>query len=143
MGKTGYLAYIANNVEPTLDEYGCASWSKFFSCRSIETADKLVVQESLLSNSIAVMLEQVGPPVIHLPLFRVPSYIPDDDLQVVLRVYSTILRITHPTYKDRHCLFTGTRVLLMEMAKEMPTFVYVAGNPVFYEYKGMKRVCLR
>ncbi|EEC04489.1 hypothetical protein IscW_ISCW017448 [Ixodes scapularis] len=85
------------------------------------------------------MLEQVGPRVNHVPLFRLPSYVPDDDLQVVLRVYKKILRITHPTYKDRLRLCIGTRVLLMEMLKEVPTIVYVAGHPVIYEYKDMRR----
>ncbi|CAN7981274.1 unnamed protein product, partial [Ixodes pacificus] len=86
------------------------------------------------------LLEQVGPGIIHVPPFRLPSYVPDDDLQVVVRVYRKILRITHPTYKDRPRLFIGTRVLLMEMVKEVPTLVYVSGHPVIHEYKEMRRV---
>ncbi|CAN7946122.1 unnamed protein product, partial [Ixodes hexagonus] len=84
-------------------------------------------------------LEQVGPRTVYVSVFRLPPYVPDEALQTALGAYGKILRVNHPTYKDRPTLFTGTRVVRMEMAKPVPNFVTVAGHRVMMEYRGMKR----
>ncbi|CAN8005519.1 unnamed protein product, partial [Ixodes hexagonus] len=106
-------------------------------------AERLVAQGNLLLSNVVVPLEQVGPRTVYVSVFRLPPYVPDEALQTALGAYGKILSVNHPTYKDRPTLFTGTRVVRMEMAKPVPNFVTVAGHRVMMEYRGMKRVCAR
>ncbi|CAN7939719.1 unnamed protein product, partial [Ixodes hexagonus] len=100
-------------------------------------AERLVAQGNLLLSNV------VGPRTVYVSVFRLPPYVPDEALQAALGAYGKILNVNHPTYKDRPTLFTGTRVVRMEMAKPVPNFVTVAGHRVMMEYRGMKRVCAR
>ncbi|KAG0416578.1 hypothetical protein HPB47_006296 [Ixodes persulcatus] len=108
---------------------------------STAAADKMAAQGHLLRN-VVVPLEQVRPRIIHVTVFRLPPYFPDDAFQAVFSSYGKVLAISHQTYKDRPKLFTGTRVLRMEMKTPMPNFVNVGGHRVTCEYRGMK-VCAR
>ncbi|KAG0444625.1 hypothetical protein HPB47_013575 [Ixodes persulcatus] len=110
---------------------------------STAAADKMVAQGHLLLRSIVVPLEQVGPRIIKVAVFRLPPCVPDDALQAVFSSYGKELAISHLTYKDRPKLFTGTRVLRMEMKTPVPNFVNVGGHRVMCEYRGMKKVCAR
>ncbi|KAG0443536.1 hypothetical protein HPB47_014805 [Ixodes persulcatus] len=110
---------------------------------STAAADKMVAQGHLLLRNVVVPLEQVGPRIIHVTVFRLPPYVPDDALQAVFSSYGKVLAISHLTYKDRPKLFTGTRVLRMEMKTPVPNFVNVGGHRVMCEYRGMKKVCAR
>ncbi|CAN7977386.1 unnamed protein product, partial [Ixodes persulcatus] len=110
---------------------------------STAAADRMVEQGHLLLRNAVVPLEQVGPRIIHVRVFRLPPYVPDDALQAVFSSYGKVLAISYLTYKDRPKLFTGTRVLRMEMKTPVPNFVNVGGHRVMCEYRGMKKVCAR
>ncbi|KAM7313374.1 uncharacterized protein ISCGN_003240 [Ixodes scapularis] len=110
---------------------------------SMAAAEKIVAQGHLLLRNVVVLLEQVGPRIIHVTVFRLPPYVPDDALQAVFSSYGKVLAISHLTYKDRPKLFTGSRVLRMEMKTPVPNFVNVGGHRVMCEHRGMKKVCAR
>lgn len=52
---------------------------------STDSAVELEAQGSLLLNNVAVPLEQVGPSIICVSVFRLRAYVPDSALQAVLQ----------------------------------------------------------
>ncbi|CAN7995504.1 unnamed protein product, partial [Ixodes hexagonus] len=110
---------------------------------SAQLADHVVSQGNLSLGNVVVPLEQVGPRTVYVSVFRLPPYVSDDALRAVLGAYGKVLGISHATYKDRPQLYTGTRVVRMEMVKAVPNFLAVAGHRIMCEYRGMKRVCAR
>lgn len=104
----------------------------------------MVVQDNLLLGKVMVPLEQVGPwchlhvgfPTSTIHLGRHPSSTPQ-----VLRQDPGV---SHPVCKDRLTLFTGSRVVCLEMTKVVSNFINVAaGHRVMCKYRGMRRVCAR
>ncbi|KAG0436506.1 hypothetical protein HPB47_017909 [Ixodes persulcatus] len=102
--------------------------------RSTERAEKLVAQSSLMLGNLVVPLEQVGPRIVYVSVFRLPPYVPDDSFQVVLRAFGKILSVSHLTYKN---------LVRVEMPKAMNKFTNVAGHRAMCEYRDMRRDCDR
>ncbi|KAG0423202.1 hypothetical protein HPB47_001007 [Ixodes persulcatus] len=103
--------------------------SKFVAAvHSTRAAEKLVAQGNLLLGNVVVPLEQVEPSTLNVSVFQLPLYILDDALQADLGAPGKMLGVSHPTYKDRPTLFTGTMVVRMKMTKAVPNFVNAAGH---------------
>ncbi|KAG0425416.1 hypothetical protein HPB47_027413, partial [Ixodes persulcatus] len=99
------VLYIEVAVNPLQHHAG----SKFLATvNSAETAEKLVVQGSLLLGNLVVPLQQVGPHTVYESVFRLSPYVPDDAFHAVLGPYRKILGVSQPTYKDHPTLYTGT-----------------------------------
>lgn len=91
---------------------------------SLTSATKLVAQGLQLNNH-TVALEQVGPLVTHVSVYRVPPYISDESLLSVLRQYGTISHVEHVGYRDWPHI--GTGVVRLAIAKPRPNFIHVQG----------------
>lgn len=106
-------------------------------------ASKLVAAETLQLGNVDVPLEQVGPQVTHVSVYRIPPFVADDALVSALSPYGKVGAISYATFKDRPDLRRGTRIVRMEMRRPVPNFIVVDGYRVMAEYRGMRRVYSR
>ena len=70
-----------------------------------------------------------------------PVEVPDDGLQVFLRAFGVVHSCSRQTYPGMPDVFTGTRVLKVTMAKDLPSSARVSGYDVRFWYQGQPQAC--
>jgi hypothetical protein len=69
---------------------------------------------------------------------RLSYGVPDEEINQVLSPYGRIRLIKHEQYSR---VYTGVRNILMEITKDIPARLRIAGHWCFVHYKGQKRLC--
>lgn len=118
--------------------------TKFLACVRLPShAAKMAAAGFIVLANKQVPVEQVGAPLVHVTVYRLPPYVTEEALLSAFQPYGKCRGILHVTLKTRPDIGTGTRVVKLEMAKPVPNFLVVQGHRVMVEYKGMRRVCSR
>ena len=71
---------------------------------------------------------------------RLSYGIPDVAIQEVLGAYGKIHQIKSDVYSN---IYTGVRHVLMELRKDIPTRLHIAGYWCFMHYRGQTRTCYK
>ena len=69
---------------------------------------------------------------------RLSYGIPDVAIQEVLSKFGRIRQVKSEVYSN---IYTGVRHVLMEISKDIPTRLHIAGHWCFVHYRGQKRTC--
>ena len=70
-----------------------------------------------------------------------PLEVPDDGLQVYLRAFGVVHSCSRQTYPGMPNVSTGTRMVKVTLAKDLPTFARVSGYDVRFWYQGQPQAC--
>ena len=70
-----------------------------------------------------------------------PVEVPDDGLKVFLRAFPVVHSCAMQTYSGMPDVFTGTRVVKVTLAKDLPSAARVSGFDVWLWYQGQPQVC--
>ena len=70
-----------------------------------------------------------------------PVEVPDDGLQVFLRAFGVVHSCSRQTYPGLPDVFTGTRVVKVSLAKDLPSSARVSGYDVRLWYQGQPQAC--
>ncbi|KAH7936267.1 hypothetical protein HPB52_021308 [Rhipicephalus sanguineus] len=100
-------------------------------------------QRRFLHQKEKVPVDAVGPPIVHVNVYRLPPYVSNDSLVAALQPYGKVRDLQYTTAQKRQTTYSGTRVVKMEMTRPGPNFVTVLGYRAMLEYRGMRRVCAR
>ncbi|KAL1443942.1 hypothetical protein MTO96_045736, partial [Rhipicephalus appendiculatus] len=99
--------------------------------------------EETVGDEGKVSVDAVGPPIVHVNVYRLPPYVSNDSLVAALQPYGKVRDLQYTTVQKRQTTYSGTRVVKMEMTRPAPNFVTVLGHRAMLEYRGMRRVCAR
>ena len=70
-----------------------------------------------------------------------PLEVPDDGLQVYLRAFGVVHSCSRQTYPGMPDVSTGTRMVKVTLAKDLPSFARVSGYDVRFWYQGQPQAC--
>ena len=70
-----------------------------------------------------------------------PVEIPDDDLQVFLRAFGVVHSVSTQTHPGMPHVSSGTRVVKVSLAKDLPSSARVSGYDVRFWYRGQPQAC--
>ena len=105
----------------------------FKSARKMEIAQN----SGLIVRGYPVEFKSVSP-YKWVNITRLSYGIPEAAIQEVLRPYGKIRLVKSEVYSN---IYTGVRQVLMEITKDIPTRVNIAGHWCFVHYRGQKRTC--
>ena len=105
----------------------------FKSARKMEIA----MNAGLIVRGYPVEFKSVSP-YKWVNITRLSYGIPDVAIQEVLSPYGKIRLVKSEVYSN---IYTGVRQVLMEIRKDIPTRVNIAGHWCFVHYRGQKRTC--
>ena len=103
----------------------------FKSARKMEIA----MNTRLIVRAFPVEFKSVSP-YKWVNITRLSYGIPDVAIQEVLSKYSRIRQVKSEVYSN---IYTGVRHVLMEIIKDIPTRLHIAGHWCFVHYRGQKR----
>lgn len=101
------------------------------SCQA--AAAKLVAKSCISLRGKEVSVEQVGPQVHHVSVFRLPQCVKNDALVHVLGAYRKPTTIDYVTLLGRRDIKDGTRIVRMTMNKPVFNFIVIQGKRVMVE----------
>ncbi|KAH7977045.1 hypothetical protein HPB52_023227 [Rhipicephalus sanguineus] len=140
---------IIDSIEETVGDEGVLflqhlGTSKFLvATRTADQATSLLVNEGFCIRKEKVSVDAVGPPIVHVNVYRLPPYVSNDSLVAALQPYGKVRDLQYTTVQKRQTTYSGTRVVKMEMTRPAPNFGTVLGHRAMLEYRGMRRVCAR
>ena len=70
-----------------------------------------------------------------------PVEVPDDGLQVYLRAFGVVHSVTMQTHPGMPHVSSGTRVVKVSLAKDLPSTARVSGFDVRFWYRGQPQAC--
>ena len=70
-----------------------------------------------------------------------PAEVPNDGLKVFLRAFGVVHSCSMQTYPGLPNVFTGTRVVKVTLAKDLPSSARVSGFDVRFWYQGQPQAC--
>ncbi|KAK8788203.1 hypothetical protein V5799_022020 [Amblyomma americanum] len=110
---------------------------------SMAQVSKMLARGCLLIAGKEVPLEQMGVPVVHMTVYRLPPCVSNANLVAAFALYGKVRLVTETAFLSRNSIGNRTRLVWLEMTKSPPNFLTVAGTRAIIEYRGMRRVCSR
>ncbi|KAL1475485.1 hypothetical protein MTO96_037260 [Rhipicephalus appendiculatus] len=121
---------IIDSIEETVGDEGVLflqhlGTSKFLvATRTADQATSLLVNEGFNIREQKVSVDAVGPPIVHVNVYRLPPYVSNDSLVAALQPYGKVRDLQYTTVQKRQTTYSGTRVVKMEMTRPAPQFCY-------------------
>ncbi|KAH7947447.1 hypothetical protein HPB52_012011 [Rhipicephalus sanguineus] len=132
---------IIDSIEETVGDEGVLFLQHLGT--TADQATSLLVNEGFCIRKEKVSVDAVGPPIVHVNVYRLPPYVSNDSLVAALQPCGKVRDLQYTTVQKRQTTYSGTRVVKMEMTRPAPNFVTVLGHRAMLEYRGMRRVCAR
>lgn len=93
--------------------------------------------------SVEVRMKIAGESMRYVRVFDLPPELPDDKLEGVLREFGKIERVVREKFPPNlglDHLFTGVRGVYMDVTKDIPPSIDIAGRKTIF-YDGLKDTC--
>ncbi|KAL1450349.1 hypothetical protein MTO96_043917 [Rhipicephalus appendiculatus] len=121
---------VIDSIEETVGDEGVLflqhlGTSKFLvATRTADPATSLLVNEGFNIREQKVSVDAVGPPIVHVNVYRLPPYVSNNSLVAALQPYGKVRDLQYTTVQKRQTTYSGTRVVKMEMTRPAPQFCY-------------------
>ncbi|KAL1423889.1 hypothetical protein MTO96_020686 [Rhipicephalus appendiculatus] len=121
---------IIDSIEETVGDEGVLflqhlGTSKFLvATRTADQATSLLVNEGFNIREQKVSVDAVGPPIVHVSVYRLPPYVSNDSLVAAFQPYCKVGDLQYTAVQKRQTTYSGTRVVKMEMTRPAPQFCY-------------------
>ena len=99
-----------------------------------------VLQSGITIESFCLTVFEADPVTVEVSVEHLPFEVPDQDLHDVLSPFGTILNVRLQKYADSD-IFTGTRIVTMSLASDIPLNLRVLRYPCRVLYRGQPRPC--
>lgn len=105
-------------------------------------AAKLVAKVHVSLCGKKVNVEQAGPQLHHVSVFRLSRYVQDEALVQVLSAYVKPTNIDYVILRGRPDIKTSTRIVCMTTNKPVSNLIVIYGNRVMVQCRGIRRASL-
>ena len=97
-------------------------------------------QSGVFIGSVRLFVVEADPKFKDVYLEHLPAEVPDDAVYEAFRPFGSIREIVHLKYAGSH-IYTGTRLLKVALASDVPVNLRIVGFPCRVFYRGQPRPC--